>query len=264
MIKVADMGYQFVNVGGYEANRPNGSGDFLFLYLRCPTEVFMEGEYRLLPAETYLIFEKGAPQIYRKWDAHFINDWIHFDFDTYDNYFENIGIPLNTPITLANNTEILEMTSSLLIEYFSSSDDHDQIMAQKADALFRKFAELYDFSNNYSEKMNNYRADFTTLRRKIQNRQYCPQTAEEIADTMNLSISYFQHLYKSFFGTSVYKDITHARIEQAAHLLRHTDYSISKVAHLCGYENTEHFSRIFKKYTEKSPRTYRKELTGQK
>lgn len=260
MIKVVDMGYQFVNVGGYEANRPNGSGDFLFLYLRCPTEVFMEGEYRWLPAETYLIFEKGAPQIYRKWDAHFINDWIHFDFDTYNNYFENIGIPLNTPITLSNNTEILEMTSNLLIEYFSSSEDHDHIMSQKADALFRKFAELYDYSNNYSEKMNNYRANFTTLRRKILNRQYCPQTAEEIANTMNLSTSYFQHLYKSFFGTSVNKDITHAKIEQASHLLHHTNYSIGRIANLCGYENAEHFSRIFKKYTKKSPRAYRKDI----
>lgn len=261
MIKVIDMGYQFVNVGGYEANRPEGSGDYLFLYLRCPTEVCLDGEYRWLAAQTYLIYEKGAPQIYRKWDAHFINDWIHFDFDCYDKYFEKLGIPLNTPLTLQNNSEIIEMTSSLLIEYFSSGREHERVMAEKADALFHKFAELYHFSKEYSVKMNDCRAAFTELRHKIMNRQYCPENIEEIAQKMNLSVSYFQHLYKDFFGNSIHKDIVYARIEQAAHLLEHTDYSVSEVARLCGYNNAEHFSRSFKKYKGVSPRNYRKILT---
>lgn len=259
MIKVVDMGYQFVNVGGFEADRPEGSGDYLFLYLRCPTEVCLEGEYKWHPAGTYVIFEKGAPQIYRKRDAHFINDWIHFDFDCYDEYFERLGVPLNTPLTLQNNAEIIEMTSSLLIEYFSSSTDHETVMAEKADELFCKFAELYHFSNNYSTKMNNYRAAFTDLRHKILNRQYCPDNLDETARRMNLSVSYFQHLYKGFFGNSIHKDIIRARIEQAAQLLKNTDRSISEIARLCGYDNVEHFSRSFKKYKGSSPRNYRKE-----
>lgn len=264
MIKVADMGYQFVNVGGYEANRPNGSGDYLFLFLRCPTEIFLEGEYRLIPTGSYIIFKKGSPQIYRKWDAHFINDWIHFDFDHYDDYFETLAIPFDTPMTLYNNTEIIEMTSDLLIEYFSNSEDHEKIMAEKADALFRKFAELYHFSHENSAKMNHYRAAFTELRKKIINRQYCPDNAKEIAASMNLSISYFQHLYKKFFGRSVYQDILQARLRQAAHLLEHTDYSVGEISQLCGYENTEHFSRIFKKYMGRSPRSYKSQISGSK
>lgn len=77
---------------------------------------------------------------------------------------------------------------------------------------------------------------------------------------MNLSVSYFQHLYKDFFGRLAYKDIVSARIEQAAHLLEHTDYSINEIGRLCGYDNMEHFSRIFKKYKGKSPHNYRKQL----
>lgn len=132
-------------------------------------------------------------------------------------------------------------------------------MAERADALFRKFAELYHFSNNYSTKMNNYRAAFTDLRHKIRNRQYCPNNLGETARQMNLSVSYFQHLYKDFFGNSIQKDIIHARIEQAAHFLKNTDRSISDIARLCGYDNVEYFSRSFKKYKGSSPRNYRKE-----
>ena len=258
MIKIVDIGYQFVHVGGFEISRPEGSGDYLFLYLRCPTEVFLDGAYRQHPAETYLVFDKGTPQIYRKWDAHFINDFIHFDFDTYDQYFEKLGIPFNTPFHLQNNTEIIAMTSDLLLEFFSNSKDHENVMAEKADELFHKLAELYHFSNEHSKKINDYRTALTALRQKILTRQYCPDNIEEVAGQMNMSVSYLQHLYKNFFKNSIHQDIIHARMEQASHLLVHTGHSISRIARLCGYDNTEHFSRSFKKYKGASPRTYRK------
>ena len=35
MIKIANLGYQFVNIGGFDVNRPHGSGDFLFLFFHC-------------------------------------------------------------------------------------------------------------------------------------------------------------------------------------------------------------------------------------
>lgn len=259
MIKVVDVGYQFINVGGFEANRPQGSGDYLFILFRGATEVCLDGEaYQKVPADTYIIFSKGAPQLYRKWDGHFINDWMHFDFDVYNNYFEKLGIPLNTPITLTNHYEISEMISSLVVDYFSVDTEREQILSQKADQLFLKFSELYLFSREHSDKMNDYRAEFTSLRRKIMNRQYCPENVEEIADSFHLSLSYFQHLYKQFFGKSAYHDIIEARMNQAAHLLVHTEYTIGEIAKLCDYENLEHFSRLFKKHKGVSPHNYRK------
>ena len=258
MIKVVDIGYQFINVGGFEATRPQGSGDYLFILFRGATEVCLDGEtYQKVPPDTYIIFSKGAPQLYRKWDGHFINDWMHFDFDEYNKYFEKLGLPLNTPITLTNHSEISEMISSLVVDYFSADTNREQILSQKADQLFHKFSELYLFSQEHSNKMNDYRAQFTSLRRKIMNRQYCPDNVDEIADSFHLSLSYFQHLYKQFFGKSVYHDIIEARMNQAAHLLIHTEYTIGEIAQLCGYDNLEHFSRLFKKHKGASPRNYR-------
>lgn len=261
MIKVASIGYQFINIGGFEAKRPQGSGDYLFILFRVATEVCLNGEtYQKIPADTYIIFSKGAPQLYRKWDRHFINDFMHFDFDVYNNYFEQLGIPLNTPITLTNRSEISDILSSLAVDYFIADTERELLLSTKADRLFRKFSELYHFSKEYSDKMNNYRAEFTALRHKIQNRQYCPNNVDEIADSFHLSLSYFQHLYKQFFGNSVYHDIIKARMDQAAHLLANTDYTIGDIAQLCGYDNFEHFSRLFKKHKGASPRNYRKQI----
>ena len=37
MIRIAKIGYQYVNIGGIDINR-EGTGDYLFLFFRTPTE----------------------------------------------------------------------------------------------------------------------------------------------------------------------------------------------------------------------------------
>lgn len=257
MIKIANLGYQFVNIGGFDVNRPHGSGDFLFLFFRCATEVWIDGQYQIIPENTYFLYKKGEPQIYRKKDGHFINDWIHFDIEPYDNFFETLGIPFQTPMHLAYNNEICDMISNLFIEYFNIGKQHEIIMDQKASALFHKFSDLYHFSKTKGNKMTDYRQAFIEIRRKIQNYEYFPEGAEEIADSLNISTSYAQHLYKELFGNSIHQDIIRARIDHAAHLLNGTEFSISEIARQCGYDNFEHFSRQFKKWKGCSPRNYR-------
>ena len=55
LIKIVDLGYQYVNFGAFDIQRPQGTGDFLFLYFRCPTEVWLDGRYQLLPENTYFL-----------------------------------------------------------------------------------------------------------------------------------------------------------------------------------------------------------------
>lgn len=51
--------------------------------------------------------------------------------------------------------------------------------------------------------------------------------------------------------------ITSTRIARAQGLLESTDYNISEIASIVGYENPLYFSRIFKKLVGVSPRKYR-------
>ena len=257
MIHVNYVGFQFVNIGGYEANRPNGTGDYLLLYLRCSAEIWIDGIFQKIPPDTYFIFKKDTPQLYRKLDGNFINDWMHFDFDTYDEYFEKLNIPLNTPVYLPNNSELETMISEMVLEYFSEGKNSEHSLSEKADLFFHKFSHSYQFYRTHTSRENDYLIKFTKLRQKIQSRQYRLLNVEEAAASMNLSVSHFQHLYKRFFGNSIYKDIIQTRIEYAKNLLVSTNFSIGQIAVICDYDNVEHFSRIFKKYTGCSPRQYR-------
>lgn len=74
MITVRGVGYQFHNYFGIDINRTNGSGDFLLLYLRTPTEVMLNNQFQYVPAGNFILYKKGSPQIYRKTDGSFIND----------------------------------------------------------------------------------------------------------------------------------------------------------------------------------------------
>ena len=43
-------------------NRPNGSGDNLFIYTRTPVILIYDGKMNRYPAETTVFFRKGLPQ----------------------------------------------------------------------------------------------------------------------------------------------------------------------------------------------------------
>lgn len=84
-----------------------------------------------------------------------------------------------------------------------------------------------------------------------------------MAKRLNLSASYFQHSYKNLFGVSVMNDVITSRIAHSKILLSGTDFSIKKIAELCGYEYDVYFMRQFKKRTGMTAREYRKMKCGQ-
>lgn len=258
MITVKGIGYQFHNPFGIDINRTNGSGDFLFLYFRTPAEVMLRTEFITLPEGTFLLYKKNAPQIYKKSDGSFINDWMHFDIEPYDNFFENLGIPFNTPISFLNNKIITDMIADLFIEFFNEGNQHEFIMDTKMRILFHKFSDMYKALINGGASYGKYFNELSEIRQQIHNYQYRPAGADEVAMKLNISTSYFQHIYKKLFGVSIHQDIIKGRIEHAGRLLQGTDASVSEISLQCGYENLEHFSRQFKKIKGVSPNKYRK------
>ena len=104
-----------------------------------------------------------------------------------------------------------------------------------------------------------YSEQLQALRLQIQSSPCIPHTIREHAHEMGVSESYFQHLYRDFFGISFQKDIIHIRIEHAKYILASTDLTLEKVAELCGYTNKFHFYRQFKQQTGITPDSFRKQ-----
>ncbi len=81
---------------------------------------------------------------------------------------------------------------------------------------------------------------------------------EDLGKLVYLSPSYVSRLFRQEKGVSPRQYINGKRMEQAQHLLLHSDLSIQDVAEQCGYNNISHFYRVFKEYADKSPARYRK------
>lgn len=93
----------------------------------------------------------------------------------------------------------------------------------------------------------------------IESNCHQPLTVSALAKHLSLSVSRTCHLVQSTFGKSFSSLVTGERIRRAEILLeRSRNLRIKEIALQCGYPNTEHFCRIFKKETGISPGTFRR------
>ncbi len=78
-----------------------------------------------------------------------------------------------------------------------------------------------------------------------------------IAKLNNVSSGYLSTLFKEETGITITNFIAKKRIELAQHLLQNGNVQIQSVAQKCGILDVQYFSKLFKKYTGKTPREYR-------
>lgn len=83
----------------------------------------------------------------------------------------------------------------------------------------------------------------------------------ELARQSGYSATHFHDLFKTVHGMSPQAYVIAYRIEQARHLLKESDQSVSQIAYHLGYRDVFFFSRQFKSQTGKSPLAYRREPT---
>ncbi len=80
----------------------------------------------------------------------------------------------------------------------------------------------------------------------------------EVASMCGLNPYYFSTKFKKETGYSFKEYLTRIRISAAENLLRNTNMKLSEISAGVGYNNVEHFIRVFKKHNGVSPRVYGK------
>ena len=80
---------------------------------------------------------------------------------------------------------------------------------------------------------------------------------EELASIAHMSQRSFLRVFQSATGTSPLAWVIEQRINRACHLLRHTDRRVTEVAFDVGFNDSNYFSRQFRKIAGLSPRDYR-------
>ncbi len=77
------------------------------------------------------------------------------------------------------------------------------------------------------------------------------------AELLNVNASYLSALFKKETGQTLTEHVTKKRVEHAAFLLKTTNLQIQTIAQHCGIYDVNYFTKMFKKYTGKTPKEYR-------
>lgn len=81
---------------------------------------------------------------------------------------------------------------------------------------------------------------------------------EEIAKAVKANKYYLAHVFKNETGFSPLHYVSRRRLGEAQNLLINTDMSITQIAATVGYNNSNYFQNIFRRYMGMTPGSYRK------
>ena len=98
----------------------------------------------------------------------------------------------------------------------------------------------------------------TTLLKLLNDPQYFATPISEVCSMVNYSPSAMSALFKKETNQTIVGYVTNVKINYACNLLRNTNYSISTITSLLGYDSISHFDHIFKKKIGMTPNQYKK------
>lgn len=84
-----------------------------------------------------------------------------------------------------------------------------------------------------------------------------PVDVDDLAKTLFISRTHLAWRFKQETGMTLTDFILGEKIEEAKRLLRYSDKSLTLIADYLGFSSQSHFTRIFKKYSGKTPKEYR-------
>lgn len=255
MIKTMHVGYHYTHSNDFRMQIGKGKY-WLIINTLSPAEFFIDGEWVTCEENSIILYAPGIYVDYRAHNTEYVNNYVLFVTD--NNFIANTVCPLGKPITVLSQLIFDYIFHMFLIENNFENKNKEKNLHLLYRLLFNKIEEQCINSNKNDEgRANNYMLHLNLLNTNIAENPSYNWTVEYMASQLNLCKGYFQKIYKSQFGISCMEFVYRNRIELAKTYLCITTQRIKDIAAICGYNNSEHFSRHFKRFTQMSPQEYR-------
>ncbi|CAM4350402.1 helix-turn-helix domain-containing protein [Saccharibacillus endophyticus] len=257
MMKLVSCGSRFTHKEGIHIERPQGAGNYAFVFFRSRAEIKVNGRAQKAEANSYILFSPNAAHAYRDLEKPFVNDWIHCEEQGLKEWLERLRFPVDRLMTAVDPVLVPRCVLELQHAEREKGPYRDEIVDLELRGLFIKLANGL-VREAAPSRTSRYAEPLSRLRNELYGSPDARVSVDDLAERLSLSKSYFQHLYKELFGCSVVTDMIRGRVEYAKYLLGSTRLSVGEIGRLCGYENETHFMRQFKQTTSVTPSAYRK------
>lgn len=145
-----------------------------------------------------------------------------------------------------------EMTR--LIDEFSDRISGAATLEETID-IFRSYVQAVLQLNRRTHKLSKEVQKVISF---IETRYADDVSLQDAADHVSMSPNYISSLFKKELGVTFIDYLIQCRVERAKELLLETDRKVYEIAEQVGLENQSYFSRIFKKVTGVTPRSFRR------
>lgn len=244
MNQIYSVGYDAVHPNDFIYNVPEGFHNYL-LVITTTTALFRINEtISEYPAHTAVLYPPASPIWYGAVQKPYGNHWMRFTSD--ESFITNFSRPA-IPFSVSDPEYCRNLFQ--LITWESSQ----AVVSMLIRILFGKLCDDLLYTQNTCHDQ-----ELLSLRRRISSFPQLPWKISDMAGELHISAGYLQLLYKQKFHISCMDDVIGFRLSKARDLLTYTTQSIAEIAEQCGYGNTEHFCRQFRKHLGISPGRYRK------
>lgn len=261
-MEVYCAGYHQTQPAGFESNRPQGSGAYLLLVIKTKSFYYEDGVKHIAEPDSVVLYTPEHPYHYGAADAQYADDWIQFSMTDSDlSLIQALGIPMNRVQQISSGTVLSELIHKIAFELDTDNlYRHDIVLLSMQMLFFRMSQFLYHRAEVTEVPLSHY-PQLVQLRNELAHHPEREITIDDLAKSVFMSKSHFQHTYKKLFGTSVLEDCSRFRMKNASFYLSSTEMTVKEIAQQCGYTSVFCFIRSFKKHFSMTPTEYRQTFT---
>lgn len=190
--------------------------------------------------------------------------------------FDEAGNLLNNLIKERENTSpenlylfFTDLFSRLFVNLSANGIDVSEIRAKEFDIniIFRmkEKKEIIDWSKTLLQdiiddvnpnKETSQMLIINKAKEYINNNFYKDISLEDVADYVYLHPVYFSKYFKQYTGENFVDYLLKLRMQYAIELLKENKYKVYEISEKIGYKSCKYFNKIFKKYTNYTPKEY--------
>ncbi|CQR47145.1 Bifunctional transcriptional activator/DNA repair enzyme AdaA [Paraliobacillus sp. PM-2] len=155
--------------------------------------------------------------------------------------------------------DILFYLNKLLSEIKQNEEDYEVICQNIIEILIIKLRRDKNFTLTKTNTKNLNKS--VSLIQHYLNQNYREDISlDSLAEIGHINKFYLAHSFKKDIGISPIEYLQKVRVREAKILLETTNYSIASIAEIVGFSSQSFFTQSFKRFTDKTPSKYRKEV----
>lgn len=241
--------------------RPRGRLDFQIIYVAAGT-----AHFHFDHAENDTIVSAGSmvlfrPKEFQKYEYYAADQthvyWVHFTGGNVTNILRSYGITDDMRVFYVGiSLEFERIFKRMISELQRCQPNYEEMLVLLMRHLFilihRQITRQHILKNEYLDSEMDLAAQY------FNDNYNSDISVEAYAMSRGMSVSWFIRNFKAYTGSTPLQYIVSIRITNAQVLLETTNYTVTEIGRIVGYENPLYFSRIFHRQTGFSPSGFRK------